>query len=255
MAKITSLAAKSGAVETADGQAPTVALQLPSIFSAPPEQMKRRFTAPYVVFAHPKRADEWKRITSEFKGVEEGDMFLMRQDRIVKPDALKCTLIAARQYWAEANPAGQVLRTTFTEQGKPFKEHIEAVLLIYLEEEMIAANIQVRTTKTGGIRMLNETLALAATAAWGDESAAHKETLIINQPFGRFYGLLTLGEKRSSKTSGLPYKPLVCEIHPTSIPEWRLLDAFAKNVDAQKMLNDAAERFTSRMTEVQKMAK
>lgn len=247
MAKQQSLAAKT------DGALAAPALTLPAIFTKPPEAMKARYMAPYIVFAHPKRADEWKRINSRFKDVEEGDMFLLANGEIYKTDTLKCSLLAGQQYWSEANAAGVVLKTSYVELPKPYKEQVEAVLLVYHGDGILVANVHARGPKCSGFRGLVAALIEASESSWGDKGAEFKESLIVNQPFGRFYANLVLGDKRTGKTSGLPYKPLTCEVHPTGIPEWRMFDAFCKSEEATKQMNDAAVRFSERMVEVDEL--
>ena len=66
----------------------------------------------------------------------------------------------------------------------------------------------------------------------------------------RFYGLVTLGPTRTSKSSGMPYKTTMCDIKPTGIPEWRLLKELCENETSQKLLQDPADRFESKMAEL-----
>ncbi len=73
---------------------------------------------------------------------------------------------------------------------------------------------------------------------------------MIVQPFGRFIGYIGIGPTRTSKSSGMPYRPTQCNVQPTGIPEWRLLKAFSDDPNAQKMMDDAARRFTSRVDEM-----
>lgn len=222
-------------------------LKLPAVFQAPSEPVKARFIAPYITFAHPKRADEWKRLPAE---TQEGDMFLMEQDRATKLSPMKVSLLCCKQYWAEANAAGEILRVSWKEAPRPFKEHIEAVLLVYLEDRIVPANIQFRSTKCPAGKALSDALAEASTPAWSDKSPSHKETLVCTQPFMRFYGSIVLGPTRTSRTTGLPYRTTQCQITPTSVSEWRLLKALQDDETTHKKLNDAAERFEYRLAEL-----
>lgn len=246
MAKQASLAKQEGALEKAPQ------LTLPAIFSAPVDKVKGRYTAPYITFAHPKRADEWQKLVAKFKRVDEGEMYFIRQDDLRKLDNAKLSLIACKQYWAEANPAGEVLRTTWSEKPKPYKEHIEAVVLVYFDDEVVPANVQFRTTKCPAGKALADALVQVTTPEWAELGQAHKDSLIIQQPFGRFYGIISLGDKRTSRTSGLPYRPTLCDIQPTSTPEWRLLKLFSESPDSQKALQDAADRYQWRLEDVTK---
>lgn len=242
MAKQQSLAAQSGALSVGN-------FELPAVFSAPQDAIKSRSIAPYVTFAHPKRADEWNRLVGQFKSVAEGEMYLVRPETLHKLDVLKCGWLCHKQYWAETNPAGDVLAVSFEERPKPFKEHVEAVVLVYLDEEIVPANVQFRTTKCPAAKAMSDALAKASSPEWGDLGPQHKETLVVNQPFFRFYGKITLGPQRTSKSSGLTYRPTQCTIEPTAIPEWRLIKAFTESADCKKSMDAAAERYSWRINE------
>lgn len=249
MAKQPSLAAQTGTLEKSE--APGVTLALPDIFKAPIEDVKGRFIAPYITFAHPRRADEWKKLTAKLgNSITEGDMFLIEQDVITPLPTAKLGLLKAKQFWAEVNPAGEIQRVSWLEQ--PWKEHIDAVVLVYFADRIVPANVRAKTTKCPAFKALNDALKEAGTAEWADKGAAFKETLILQQAFCRFYGEVTLGAPRSGKTSGLPYRPTQCTIQPTSVPEWRLLTDFSASETSQKALNDAANRFIFGMTELAK---
>lgn len=245
MAKQQSLASQAGATE----------FKMPAVFQQPQEALKSRFLAPYITFAHPKRADEWAKIVSKFGTISEGSMFLLNQNDVVKLDPLKCSLLCYRQYWGEVSAAGELLRASFKEQPKPFKEHIEAVLLVYLEDRVTPANVQFRSTKCAACHTLASALVEAGRPDWAEKSPQHKETLAVQQPFARFYGTVTLAPTRTSRQSGMPYTPTRCAVSPTGPAEWRLLDTFSKDPEATKLLDDAANRFEARVAEVKSKEK
>lgn len=239
-----SLAAQAGALSEQ--------LKMPEVFSAPMTPVVSRFSAPYVVFAHNKRADEWAKLQSKFGvgGFEEHDMFLIGQE-IHRLSPAKMSLITCRQYWAESNVAGtEILRASWSEMPKPFKEHIDAVVLVYLDDKVVPANIRVRTTKCPAVKALYDELVEASKPSWADRSPAHKETLFAPQPFMRYYGLVELGPTRTSRSTGLSYRTTVCRCSPTGVAEWKLIKEFTEREDAQKMLNDAANRFQERLNEI-----
>lgn len=243
MAKQQSLAAQSGALS-----AP--AFDLPAVFSAPQTEIKAREVSPYVTFAHPNRKDEWAKLVGKLGTVNEGDMFLMMQDNFVKLDKMKCYWLRGEQYWARTNASGEVLETSLKELPHPWKEHIEAVVLVILDDRIVPANIQFRTTKCPAGKVLHDALSEAQTPGWLDKSPQHKETGIVTQPFFRFYGLLELSPQRTSRASGLPYRTTVCTVHPTGMSDWRLIEAFSKDPECNKALTKAAERFEFRRNEV-----
>lgn len=237
MAKQPSLAAAGGAL-TAD-------FKLPTVFGAP-VPMKPRFIAPYITFAHNKRADEFKRIVDKFGIPDEGTMFLVTPDNIVKLDTAKVGWIHHQQLWTSNDTTGKVIGTAFKEMPKPWKEVVEAVVLLYLEDRIIPANIQFRTTKCPAALALSKALAECQTPEWPAKSEAHKATLATVVPAFRFYGDVTLAPARTGG-EGNTYRPTQCTVKPTTPAEWGLLKAFTEDLASQKALEDAAVRYQSQL--------
>ena len=240
-----SLASQAGALKEST-------LKLPAIFQAPQKAIEARTVAPYIVFAHPRRSDEWAKLSSKFNNIQEGDMFLIHKDGPTELPVLKIAWIGHQQYWAQANPSGEVIRTSFIEMPQPFKEHVEAVVLVYLEDRVMPANVCFRTTKCPCAKTMSDALAEASTPEWGDKSLQHKETLVCNDPYMRFFGEVTLGPSRIGKGTGMPYRTTVATINPTGISEWRMLKEWFDNEEAQKQLDDATNRFSSRIEEMRR---
>lgn len=248
MAKTQSLAAQGGTL--------TQELKLPAVFSAPQQKIEARKLPPYVVFAHNKRADEWAKLTAKFGQVMEGDMFLVLPEGPVALPTAKVGWFCGRQYWAETNTAGdQLLRVSFQEAPRPFSERVEAVLLVYLEERAVPANILFKKTKCPAAKVLSDAYLDCQTPDWADKSSAHRDALVCNQPFMRFYGDVQVAAPRTSKSSGLPYRITSCRIQPTGVQEWRLLKQFCEDPNSQEMLKLAADRFESQMKEVESKTK
>ncbi len=246
------MATKQASLAAQTPGALTKELKMPSIFSAPTEPVKARKIAPYITFAHPKRADEWAKIVGKFGNVDEGDTFLVEPNGITKLPTMKLAFIACKQYWAQANPAGELIAAAFEERPHPWKEHIQAVVLVYLEDRIVPANIEFRTTKCGAAKTMSDALADAASPDWAARSPQHKETLVCTQPFMRFYGECAHGPNRTSKTSGLPYRPMGAVVKPTSVTEWRLLAKLIEDPETEKAMEAAADRFQYRVDEVTK---
>lgn len=246
MAKTQSLAAQAGVLKAE--------LQLPSVFSAPQEKIQGRFSAPYVTFAHPKRADEWAKIVGKYGAPNEGDMFLVEPTGVTKMDTMKAALLCARQAWTVTNAAGDILTVHFEEKPGT-KELVVAALLVYLEDRVVPANIKFKTTKCRAAKELADALAEAATPEWADKSPAHKDTMVVGYPFGRYYGLVKVMEARPSKTSGTPYRPTSTVIAPTGMQEWKLLKAFSESEGYKDLMDAASRRFESDVEELKKKAK
>lgn len=245
MAKQQSLAEQAGVLSKDVG--------LPAVFTAPQQKIESMAVNPYIAFAHPKRADEWTKLVNTFgqNDVREADMFLITSKRLVK-GPLKVTGLCFKQFWAEVNATGEVLRTSLKEQPRPWKEHIEGVLLVYLEDTIVPANVTFRSTKCPGGKILADALIEAGTPNWGAKSAQHKETLVCAQPFMRFYGELSVGPNRTSRSSGNSYRPCQCNIKPTGVSEWRLLNSFFNDEASKEAMTLAANRYQDRLADMTK---
>lgn len=240
----------------AQGGVLTQEVKLPAVFSAPQQKIEARKLAPYLVFAHNKRADEWAKLVSKHGSVAEGDLFLITPERSYPLPVAKVGWLCGRQYWAETNAVGDtLLRVSFQEAPHPFGERVEAVVLVYLEDRIVPANVLFKKTKCPAAKVLSDAFIDAQSPEWADRSSAHKETLVCSQAFMRFYGEVCVSPPRTSKRSGLPYRTTTCKVSPTSVAEWRLLKQFCEDPESQKALNEAAARFESQMREVETKVK
>lgn len=225
--------------------------QMPAIFqNAQPSIIQSRAWAPSVTFAHPKRKDEWSKLVGKFGQVDEGDMYFIYKDVVEKLDVAKLGWVTGTQYWVTKSAVGEIKAVSFSEKPDPFKEAVEAVVIVYLHDAMYPANMKFRTTKCGGARALNDGLAAAMQPEWFEQSAAHRETAVIQQPFMRFYGDARLADARPSKSSGLPYKPMNVTIKPVTLPEIRLAKEFGESEDGPKLFQMVANRYESVMKEL-----
>lgn len=225
-------------------------IRMPAIFGAPPPKIAGKAWAPYMAFAHPKRVDEWKKIQGKFgTNVEEGELYFIHNDEVRRQDSYKLTMLCCKQFWASKNPVGKILAVSYEEKPDPFREHIEAVVLVWFDDGIVPANIQFRTTKCPMGKALADALAEVTTPEWFEQSDAHKETMKITQPFYRYYGECSVAPERPSKTSGMPYKPGVCVVKPTMANEWVLAHKFDTGEDTQRLLNLCESNYLSRLKE------
>lgn len=209
--------------------------------------------APYITFAHPARKDEWAKLQAKFGiGLREGNMYYLDGAEIVHLDELKCGYLTGLQHWVERSPSGELLKFSRFPQPDPFREHVEAVVLVYLKDKVVPANITFRTTKCGAAKTMDETLRLASDpVGWGKLSPTHQATVPIPQPFFRFFASIRLSAPRTSKRSGLPYSTLVASVFPTTSTEVVLLRAMIDDPDMQAKLGKAAERYKYVMDELE----
>lgn len=242
-----SLAAQTG---TIDVPAPTT--QLPAIFGQPAEDIKGRTFGPYVTWAHQNRKDEYKKIVETIKRApDDMDMFLIEDKSVTHLQVLKCGWLCGVQRWVYKDEKDfvTIISSSSTEKPKPFKEQIECVLLVYLEDRIVVANAQARTTKCPGFKVLSDAAKEVVMPEWPAKSEHHKATLMFEQPFWRFYGNLTVLPPRNSKGGGLPYRPTGCEIVPVGPNEIALIQKFNADPESEKAMNDAAEAYSYRLAE------
>ena len=224
---------------------------LPDILKQATEQqapMEERTFGSYITFAHPKRSDEWAKIVGKYgQSVQEGDMYLMHEGEPTRLEKAKVSILCGHQYWVEKNAAGNILRTSKDEKPKPFKEQVDAVLLLYREDDILPVSCQFRTVKCSAAVKLTKELVECQQPEWVEKSLDHAAASRVQQPFMRFYGEISEGEKRISKSSGLAYRPLNIVIKPTGAGEWALLKQLTEGTDTRDQLKKVAETYQYRM--------
>lgn len=242
-----SLAAQSGAL--------TNTFKMPAIFQPPAAPLEGRAMAPYVVFAHANKKDEWNKLVSKFgNGVSDGDTFLIEPDGVTPLPTIKCSVVTYRKFYSAKDNAGKMTSTSEVETPLQKNENVEAVIFVYLEDRAVVANVQFRTTKCGGVVELSRGLAEAKDPSWASKSELHKQTLVAAEPFLRFYGELTVQPPRTPKGGGMPYRPCACSgIKPTTAAEWKLAKEFFESANAVQMFDLAAKRFESQCAEVTRL--
>lgn len=238
-----SLAAQAGAL--------TTDLKLPAVFTQTQAPMEARKLAPYVVYVHPNRKDEWMKLLMKFgPTLKEGDLYLFEPEGITALGANpKLGLVCAQQYWVMVDAVGNITKASFENHPDPWKEHVEAVVLVYLADRMVPANMSFRTTKCGAVKTLSDALIMAASPAWSSGGKAYEDTMVITQPWLRFRGILA-HTQRTSKKSGAPYVQASAGIFPTTSTEAALIQAFSVSEGAQHALEEAARRYTERIAEM-----
>lgn len=222
--------------------AQSAGFQMPGALMAPSAPIVSGLEwAPYISFAHPSRKDEWAKLQAKFGSVKEGHPYFIDGTDMRQLPTMKLGYICGTQYWSHKSPNGTLLAFSRTAKPTPFREHVEAVVLVYLDDKVVPANVSFHTTKCGAAKTMDENLRLAATIEWGQQGPDYGMTMQIPQAFLRFYADVALGEPRNSKTTGLPYQPLYASIKPTTSTEWAAVGQSTE--DIQKQLELAAKRY------------
>ncbi len=201
--------------------------------------------APYITFAHPSRKDEWAKLQMRFgaQNVKDGDPFYIDGDDMRSMKQMKVGFVCGQQHWVHKAANGDLIAYSRNPKPDPWREHVEAILLAYLDDKVVPCNVTFRTTKCGAAVQMDEALRLASTPDWGHQGPAYAATMQVQAPFLRFYADMTLNAPRTSKKTGLPYSTFTTVIVPTGPAEWDKLKAFGTDGNAQTLLNMASERY------------
>lgn len=230
-------------------QAASIGLALPERLAAPVAPIVSGLRwAPYITFAHNSRKDEWGKIQAKYGVVREGEMYYVDDKDVRHLTTAKVSYICGQQYWAHKDGAGVLQAFSKTPKPDPFREHVEAVVLLYLPEKVVPCNVTFHTTKCGGAKAMDETLRTASTPYWGEISAAHAATMSIPQAYLRFYAELSLNDPRTPKVrpgkpAGQPYRTLNARIAPTTNVEMAQIRAFIDSPDREELMRLADQRY------------
>lgn len=204
--------------------------------------------APYITFAHHARKDEWARLNARFGAnkVREGDPYYIDGDDM-RPlaDGMRLGWLCGTQYWVHKAPDGGLVAHSRSPKPEPFREHVEAVVLLYLPDKVVPCNVTFRTTKCGAAKAMSEAAALAATPDWGRQGSLYAATMALRQPFLRFYADVSMSAPRNSKRTGLPYTTLMTMIVPTGPAEWAQLKSLGEDANYRNLFDMAMERYNS----------
>jgi len=252
MAKQTSLAAQSGALQHSE-------TKLPAIFGGPAEDIKAKDWGTYVCFAHAKRADEYRRIVQAIgRAPDDHDMFLMEAKTVTPLPVMKCTILKLQQRWVrtvEKNGVFEPAEVSAVEMPSPFAEVIDAAILVYLSDRIVPATIECRKAKCSGMVTINDALHLASTNEWASKGELYKQTLQLQQPFWRFYAKYEVLPPRPPKGGGYPYRPTRADVFPTGPDEWKLIATFNQDPESVALMNKCAERFAFRAAKLDALMK
>lgn len=230
---------------------------LPSILDQKPIEVVSRFNTPYVTFCHPN-SPLWGKILSKYSDAREAEQYLISGDEVTRLAPFKYAILTAKQYWV-AGDKEKITGVSFSEKSHPYGESIDAVVLCYVNDKLIPASVQFRTTKCGAVHPMISAFAEATTAEWGKKSKSHELTMACQKPWMRFFGTVMLDKPRTSKSSGMVYIPASVVISPTSAAEWKVLaEHLTGDTDTSKefyrAVEEASSNFERRGKELQEIA-
>lgn len=196
--------------------------------------------APYITFAHNSRKDEWAKLAAQFGSVNEGDMYFIHGKMQKHLTSAKMGYFAGKQFWTHKSPAGLLLDVKNTPMPDPYRELVEAVVLLYIDGKAIPCNMSFHTTKCGAAKTMSDAFVEASSVDWGKRGSDYALTMNFPHVFLRFFAEVVMAAPRNSKRTGLPYRPLYAGIKPTTSTEIQMVQV---NEDFNKQLELASKRF------------
>lgn len=212
-------------------------------------QVAPRLQLPYLVFAQPKAEQQFRFLMSHFPDIEDGDPVLMYPEpqKPVRIVPLKCTIVAAKQYFAQRDPSGKELAWSST--AKPgWAERILTAMILYWEGKALPCTCTFKTTKCAAAHAIVDEINKCQEPEWANKGPEYKQAATVcSTPFTRIVATITVAGKTSRKTN-LSYKITKPVIAPSGPTEWQMLGALLK--DNMTAFKDIADAYKARLAEL-----
>jgi hypothetical protein len=244
---VESLAKRGGAILGDELAAYTSQLLTPAV-----QEMPEGSSGPYVGFADPKNGKYDQLVQS---GVKNGDAYLSADGRYTKLDPFEFHLLAATRLWVQSDDTGKVVLDVTDVDPRswksPYKENIEAAILVYSGDTIVPAKCSFRTTKAGPGRVANNELASAGTPEWAKQSKDHATIAgKLPVPFSRFF-IRVETTRKVAKGSGLPMYVAEGTSILTTPAKADMISAAFKDENFRKAVAAVMDGYTGRVKELQ----
>ncbi len=211
-----------------------------------------RFNTPYLIFAQPAALDQWRELMQKFPDIEDGDpvLFFPEPEKPIKFGAVRCTMLAAQQYYATRDAGGQELQR-FREPGPDRAERIVSALIIYHEDRAIPCTCVFKTTKCGAAQKISSELERCQKPEWvKDGQEFEMAVAACSTPSARIVATITISGRTSKqgKGKGKSYAATTATIKPSGPVEWKLLADLQQNRRAE--LEAVAGAYSKRLSEL-----
>jgi hypothetical protein len=202
-------------------------------------------TAPFVNVAHPQSEKLYGRLMNQFRTVNQGDPYLIFPEPLpcVHLNPMRFYYVCGFQYNANIDKSGNILNASVAEEGRQgCYECIESLLLISLPDRIVPANFKGKKATNTCLHVVTKAHTLAQTSDWGNQSAEHKETLVISDYRLRMTCTVT-PQSGTAASTGYRYPILEGNIQPTSSAEWSKLQAFFADEKSKKLLEGCVSAY------------
>lgn len=211
-------------------------------------EVQQRFTTPYVVFAQPAAAEQFKTLMQSFNDIQDGDPVLIYPppEKPIRLQPFKCTLIAAKQFFSEFVPGSKgTVKANHINNGPGFGERIWCALIVYLADRAVPVTCLAKTVKCPAFASLAAELEACKRPDWIKNGTAHEQAVAACAvPMARIAATITMAGRTSNKS--MAYVTTRAHIAPSTSTEWKLL----QTVDDDQM-RKCAEAYNRYITELQ----
>lgn len=200
-----------------------------------------------------RRSGMSPRLTAAIRDLQDGDpvLVLPEPELPIRLQPLRFSLFAAFGYFADVDQAGTILSAGHEKTEKLNREHVEAVVFIYLPERLVPARMTFKTTKCQAAHKAIAALKLAAEPGWAKLSPEHGTSMMAPYPWSRF-SVSVRTSTRTSRTSGFKYVAADADIRPTGVTEWKLIGDSLKCPGFVQELRVAVKGYDRRLEEVKR---
>lgn len=205
-------------------------------------------SSPYVQFVH-HQAKNYRKLLTEIKGLSNLDVVLNTPGQLaVKLDPCVFTVFNMYQYWAVLDTQGIPTKVYWKleDSTEDSKEHIDTIVIVYLDDRAVIARMLFKTTKVKAIRTAHAALLEASDdELWASKGNEYKNTLTVEQPMLRFIATIEMTQ-RTGKGSGNNYQQATADIEPTTSTEWKKVFDMFQEEDYEKNLQLVMNDFEAR---------
>jgi hypothetical protein len=229
---------------------------IPSGFGQVSVVLPEQTRTPYVGFIYAK-TNGYNVFLQKISDLREGEPVLVlpapADPRVLRP--FEYFLLNAVQFWATyVKTTGEMIDMSTVKQPSPYKETIEAVVLVVGERGLVPAQVRFKATTCPAVYPALRALEEAKTTAWAKKGADYVATLEIPEPWGRFVTRANRTERTNRETNER-YATMEAVSNPTSAANKEKLYAFFQHKPSVELLREVQEVYTRRLLDARKHIK
>ncbi len=217
-------------------------------------------TTDYATFITSK-SSQYAKLSLAIPGLKEPDVVLVRQQGDpIKLDPFRFMLCTARQFWVDADNAGNIRRAWVEKPpfDKTIKEQVETVIFAHHLGVAYPCRCTFKSTKSSAAKTaagIIEVFADAAlTAKWVAQGKAYSDAMAAPKPWLRFTTQVSCTQ-RTSKGEGNIYWAGEGTVIPATPTDWQAVATFLKGDGGFDKLNAITEAYNQRVKQIEAIAK